>query len=164
LGGGTGFFTTAVVVVVAATRLMGGFGFGFGTGVGVGAGAAAVVVAAVVVVVAVVAAQLGLVIVSVSRVTAPLRANTRPSTVVPVVTVMLVRAMIVPLKLEPVPSVAELPICQKTLQDCAPLIRLTWLPDAVVSAEPAWKTKTAFGSPPALSVSAPVSPIEEAEL
>ncbi len=66
--------------------------------------------------------------------------------------------------MEPVPSVAELPTCQNTLQACAPLIRLTVLPDAVVSEEPAWKTKTAFGSPPPFSVSAPVSPIEEAEL
>ena len=103
-------------------------------------------------------------IVFVSSVTAPFRASTRPSTVAPVVTVMLVSARIVPRKLEPVPSVAELPTCQKTLQAWAPLIRFTWLADAVVSVEPAWKTKTAFGSPPALSVSVPVSPIDEAEL
>ena len=93
-------------------------------------------------------AQRDVVIVSVSSVTAPLRASTRPSTVTPVVTVMLVRAMIVPRKVEPVPSVAELPICQNTLQAWAPLIRLTQLPEAVVSVEPAWKTKTAFGLPP----------------
>ena len=109
-------------------------------------------------------AQCEVVIVSVSSVTAPLRARTRPSTVTPVVTVMLVSAMIVPMKLEPVPSVAELPICQNTLQAWAPLIRLTTLPEAVVNADPAWKTKTAFGFPCALSVSAPVRPIEEAEL
>ncbi len=36
-----------------------------------------------------------------------------------------VRAKIVPLKIELVPSVAELPICQNTLQASAPLIRLT---------------------------------------
>jgi len=141
---------------------------------GVGAltfGAGAVVVVAVVVgVVAVVAAvvvdpaQLDLLIVLVSSVTAPFRASTRPSRVAPVVRVMLVRAMTVPRKLEPVPRVAELPTCQKTLHDWAPLIRITWLADAVVSVEPAWKTKTAFGSPPAFSVSVPVSPIEEAEL
>ena len=77
---------------------------------------------------------------------------------------MLVNAMMVPRKVEPVPSVAELPTCQKTLQDWAPLIRLTWLADAVVSVEAAWKTKVAFGSPPPSSVSVPVSPIEEAEL
>ena len=73
------------------------------------------------VVVAAGAAHVDLVIVFVSSVTAPLRASTRPSTVAPVVSVMLVSARIVPRKLEPVPSVAELPTCQKTLQACAPL-------------------------------------------
>ena len=43
-------------------------------------------------------------------------------------TVMLVSARIVPRNVEPVPSVAELPTCQNTLQDWAPLIRLTELP------------------------------------
>ena len=100
----------------------------------------------------------------VSNVTAPLRASTRPSTFAPVVTVIDPRARIVPRKVEPVPIVASLPTCQKTLQDEALLIRLTWLPEAVVSVEPAWKTNTAFGSPPASSVSAPLSPSEEAEL
>jgi len=71
--------------------------------------------------------------------------------------------MTVPRKVDPVPSVAELPTCQNTLQDWAPLIRLTKLPDAVVSAEPAWKTNTASGSPAPFSVRAPVSPIDEAE-
>jgi hypothetical protein len=109
-------------------------------------------------------AQADRVIVSVSSVTAPFCARTRPSIVTPVVTVMLVRARIVPRKVEPVPSTAELPTCQKTWQDWAPLISLTWLDDAVVSVEPAWKTKTASGSPPPSSVTSPVSPIEEAEL
>jgi hypothetical protein len=62
------------------------------------------------------------------------------------------------------PSVAELPTCQMTLLDWAPLIRATWLAEAVVSVEPAWKTKTAFGSPPPSRVTVPVSPIEEPEL
>jgi hypothetical protein len=65
------------------------------------------------------------VIVLVSSVTAPFWANTRPSTVTPVVTVISVNARMVPRKVEPVPSVAELPTCQKTLQDWAPLIMLT---------------------------------------
>jgi 3-hydroxyacyl-CoA dehydrogenase len=64
-------------------------------------------------------AHVNLTIVSLSSVTAPSRASTRPSTVTPVVTVMLADARIVPMNLEPVLSVAELPICQKTLQDCA---------------------------------------------
>jgi len=39
----------------------------------------------------------------------------------PVVAVMEVRARMLPRKLELVPSVAELPTCQKTLQAWAPL-------------------------------------------
>jgi hypothetical protein len=81
----------------------------------------------------------------------------------PVVAVIVVRARMVPLKVEPVPSVAELPTCQKTLQAWAPLIRFTLLPDAVTSVEPAWKMKTAFGLPCASSVRVPVSPSEVAE-
>jgi hypothetical protein len=41
---------------------------------------------------------------------------------------------------------------------------LTLLAEPVMSVEPAWKTKTAFGSPPPSSVSDPDSPTEEAEL
>ena len=62
-----------------------------------------------------------------------------------------------------VPSVAELPTCQKTLQACAPLTSLPGCAEAVISVEPAWKTKTAFGSPWASSVSVPVSPIDDAD-
>ena len=123
---GFGFATT---VFFAAATFATGFlttGFGLGFGLGFGFGATVVVVAAVVVVVAaavVVAAVVVAgavthadeVIVFVSSVTAPLRASTRPSTVAPVVTVMLVRAMTVPRKLEPVPIVvlAELRKIQK---------------------------------------------------
>ena len=99
----------------------------------------------------------------VSNVTAALRASTLPSTVAPVVTVIDVRARMDPRKLEAVPSVAELPTCQKTLQAWAPLTRFTLLADAVVSVEPAWKMKTAFALPWASSVSAPVSPSEDAD-
>ena len=56
-------------------------------------------------------------------------------------------AMIVPTKVVPVPIVAELPICQNTLQADAPLIRTTLLLDAVVSDESTWKMNTAAGSP-----------------
>ena len=52
----------------------------------------------------------------VSRVTAPFRASNLPLIDAAVVAVMEVRAMIVPTNTEPVPSVAELPTCQKTLQ------------------------------------------------
>ena len=96
------------------------------------------------------------VIVSVSRVTEPLRASARPSRVTPVVIVMDARARMVPRKVELVPSVAELPTCQKTLQADPPLMMSTRLADAVISVEAALKTKTAFGSPSASRVSLPV--------
>jgi hypothetical protein len=56
--------------------------------------------------------QLGLVMVLVSKVTAPFRASARPSTVAPVVSVIEVNARMFPRNVEPVPSVAELPTCQ----------------------------------------------------
>ena len=62
----------------------------------------------------------------------------------------------VPAKALVVPSVAELPTCQNTLQACAPFSSTTELPDAVVSVEPAWKMNTAFGSPPPFRVTEPV--------
>ncbi len=103
------------------------------------------------------AAQLGTVIVSLSRVTAPVWASARPTIVLFVVTVIDARARIVPVKLEPVPSVAELPTCQNTLQAWAPPIRTTWLAEPVVSVEPIWKMKTAAGSPCASRYNVPLS-------
>ena len=67
------------------------------------------------------------------------------------------RAMIVPTKVDVVPSVAELPTCQKTLQALPPLITATVEPDAVSSVEDVWKTNTASGSSWASRVSVPVS-------
>ena len=81
-------------------------------------------------------AQSALLIVLVSSVTAPLRASARPWRVAPVVTVIDCRARMFPEKEVPVPIVAELPICQKTLQDWAPPVRSTRLFEAVVSVEP----------------------------
>jgi hypothetical protein len=51
----------------------------------------------------------------VSNVTAPFRASALPFSVAPVVTVMDVSARMLPLKVEAVPRVAELPTCQKML-------------------------------------------------
>ena len=59
-------------------------------------------------------AQFGRVMVLLSRVTAPLRARTRPFTVVPVCTVPEVNASMLPTKVVLVPRVAELPTCQNT--------------------------------------------------
>ncbi|PZV97937.1 hypothetical protein SAMN05443287_10950 [Micromonospora phaseoli] len=93
----------------------------------------------------------------VSRVTAAVRANARPWSVAPVAIVIEAWAMMVPRNVVPVPIVAELPICQNTLQADAPLISTTLLFDAVVNAESTWKMNTAAGSPCPLSVSVPVS-------
>jgi hypothetical protein len=97
----------------------------------------------------------------VSNVTAPFRANALPIKLTPVVTVILVYARIFPLNAVVVPSVAEVPTCQNTLQGEAPLIRTTDDADAVVSVLPILKAQTALGSPWALSVSAPVNPTED---
>ncbi|GAA3210981.1 hypothetical protein GCM10017690_21910 [Microbacterium terregens] len=78
-------------------------------------------------------------------------------------TVTEVSAMMVPTKSESVPSVAELPTCQKTLHACASLINATTLLEAVVSSEPIWNTQTASGSPSASSVSVPVMAAVSAE-
>src|SRR5438445_7057867 len=67
-----------------------------------------------------------------SRLTAAVRANSRPSTVAPVVTVMEAKAKMFPLNTEPVPRVAELPTCQKTLAALAPPLRMTWRAEVVV--------------------------------
>jgi hypothetical protein len=67
-------------------------------------------------------AQLAVVIVLVSIVTAAVCASSRPWIVAAVVAVIDAEAMIVPTKRVPVPSVAEEPTCQKTLQAWAPLI------------------------------------------
>lgn len=61
-------------------------------------------------------AQLELVIVLVSRFTAPVLASSLPWIVAAVLAVIVAEAMIVPTKLVPVPSVTEEPTCQKTLQ------------------------------------------------
>jgi hypothetical protein len=106
-----------------------------------------VVVATDVVVVGALRSHVGVLNVSVSSVTAPLRARARPCTVTPVVTLIDVRARIVPTNVDPVPRVAELPTCQNTLHCCAPLINVTVLPDAVMSVESVWKMNTEFGSP-----------------
>ena len=89
----------------------------------------------------------GLPIVLVSNVTAPVRAKALPFNAAPVVRVTEAWAMMVPLKMEFVPRVAELPTCQKMLAACAPFWRITWLPLNVVSALAIWKIKTLFVLP-----------------
>lgn len=130
------------VGVVVGTETVKGVGVGEEVGVGVEVGAGGVAGTGVGVTM-----QVALVIVFESNVTAPLRTNTRPSTVAPVVSVAEVKAKILPLKFELIPSVAELPTCQKTLQACAPFKRFTTLNPAVVSVVADLKINIAFGSP-----------------
>ena len=81
----------------------------------------------------------GAVIALASSVTAPVSANSRPSrSVAPVFAVMEALARMFPSKAVAVPSVAELPICQKTFAPGAepPLMVTTELFAAVVRAEP----------------------------
>ena len=97
----------------------------------------------------------------VSSVTAPFRAKTLPDTLAPVFRVMLVSARIFPTNVVLVPSVAELPTCQNTLQRLPLLITLTDELLAVVSVLPILKTHTALALPPALRMSAPVNPADD---
>jgi hypothetical protein len=94
----------------------------------------------------------------VSIVTAPFRARARPGAMfAPVTRVMLVSARIFPWNAVVVPSVAELPTCQNTLQAEPPLIMRTDELLAVVSVLPIWKTKFALGFPRKLRVRSPVN-------
>ena len=54
-----------------------------------------------------------------------------------------------------VPSVADVPTCQKILQAWAPPARSTLRPDVVVRVVAIWKTNTALASPPASSMRSP---------
>jgi len=100
----------------------------------------------------------------VSNVTAPLRARALPFSVAPVVRVMSESARMLPLKVELVPSVAELPTCQKMLWGWAPPARTMELLPNVVSDEAIWNIQTAFAFPPASRVRAPVIPMVDVDL
>ena len=73
------------------------------------------------------------------------------------------RRFVLPAIVLPVPSVAELPICQNRLQDSPLPITLTREPLAVVSVLPILKMKTASGSPCASRVSVPVRAADESK-
>ena len=59
------------------------------------------------------------------KVTAPVCASARPSMVELAFIVMEAYAIMVPLKSEDVPRVAELPTCQKMFLACAPPVKMT---------------------------------------
>ena len=139
-----------------------GDGPNVGVSVGVGDGPAVAVRAGVGVGPPPPSTQAALETLLVSMVTAPFRARTLPGEVLaPVVSVMLVRARMFPLNRVPVPSVAELPTCQNTLQLDPMFVMRTIEELAVVSVLPIWKTKTAAGLPWPFNVSVPVNPAED---
>ena len=100
--------------------------------------------------------QDGALMVLLSRVTAAVEASRRPVTVAPVCAVTEARASTVPTKVELVPRVAELPTCQKTLQEACGVVNLTTLREPVIRVLEAWKMNTAFGFVRLSSVSVPV--------
>jgi hypothetical protein len=158
VGVGEGDGDGLVLVGVGDGLVMVGVGDGL-VGVGVGDGLVLVGVG-----VGVGVAHAGTVMVSSSRVTAPLRASARPWMVSPVVTVIDSRARMLPSKMEPVPSVAELPTCQNTLQACAPFVSRMWLDVSVMSVEPTWKMKTAPAFPWAFRISSPPTSSDDVAL
>jgi hypothetical protein len=84
----------------------------------------------------------GLMMVLDCKVTAPVSDNALPFGAAPVPSEMEAWARMLPLKMEVVPSVAEVPTCQKMLASCAPPCRMIWLPLKLVSALAIWKMKT----------------------
>ena len=158
VGVGVGDGLVLVGVGVGDGLVLVGVGDGL-VGVGVGDGLVLVGVGVGVGVV-----HAGTVMVSSSRVTAPLRASARPWMVSPVVTVIDSRARMLPSKMEPVPSVAELPTCQNTLQAWAPFVSRMWLDVSVMSVEPTWKMKTAPEFPCAFRTSSPPTSSDDVAL
>ena len=92
-----------------------------------------------------------------------MRAYRLPLDAVPVVTVMEASARMFPAKLVYVPSVAELPTCQKILHGFAPLISITLALLAVMRVLPIWKIKTLLAFPCPSRMSCPVKKAEDAK-
>ena len=87
--------------------------------------------------------------------TAPVLARALPSRVAPVLKVMDCMAIMVPLKTEVVPKVAELPTCQKMLDANAPPLSITCRPEVVVNEDAICIMKTALAFPFASKVRSP---------
>ena len=97
----------------------------------------------------------GAVITFESRVTAPVSASSRPVMSAPVTAVIEALAMTVPTNCVALPSVAELPTCQNTLQALAPPVMVICELDPAISVLAAWNTQTDSAEP--ASVSSPLS-------
>ena len=88
----------------------------------------------------------------------------KPEAVIVVVTGYGTVQSAVPLKIEFVPNVAELPVCQKTFLAWAPPARTTCVPPMVVRVEATWKMKIAFTSPWASRVTLPADSLTVLEV
>ena len=129
---------------------VGGVGVcGGGVGAGVGAGVGGRVIEPH-------TSHVVLLTVFVSRVTAPVLAKRRPLIVAPVLAVTLTNARMLPTNVEVIPSVAEEPKRQKTLQSRPPLMTVTDEDVAVVRVLPILNRNTALGLPCASKMSGPV--------
>ena len=102
------------------------------------------------------AAQLLLAIVVPPRVTAAVTAISCPLTTLPAPVLIDDCAITWPTMVDEAPRVAELPICQNTLQACAPPASVTVLATAVTNVEVDRRINTALGTPAAFNVRLPV--------
>jgi len=101
-------------------------------------------------------AEVNPVTVSSSKVTAPVSAQALPFSVALVFSVMDAEAMMVPEKLVPLPSVAELPTTQRTSSAFEPGLKTTLLFAAVMRVDVASKIQTGFATPLGSSVRVPM--------
>jgi hypothetical protein len=85
------------------------------------------------------------------------RANSPPTEVASAFAVIETAARMLPTISDPIPSVADVPIFQNTLQGCPPPVIVTADPMAVVSVEPIWKYHASLGEPVPTSVKTPDS-------
>src|SRR5688572_19817445 len=90
-----------------------------------------------------------------AMVTPPFLASALPVSFAPVLNVIDCIAMMVPLKTEVVPNVAEVPTCQKMLAADAPPLRKTLRPDVVVNEDAICMINTALEFPFASNVKSP---------
>ena len=84
-------------------------------------------------------------------VTAALIASRRPMTLAPVAAVIDWAAMMVPWNCALVPMLAELPICQNTLQALAPPVMMICVAEPMVRLLAAWKTQMESAVPARVS-------------
>ena len=156
-GIGVGVDETIGILVGVGTDVLSGIGVGVDASVGILVGVGTDVLSGIGVGVGInTTAQKPLVIILLSSVTAPVRANNCPFINAPLFAVIEAIAKICPTKVELAPNVAELPTFQKVRQKRALFVKVMLLATAVISVDAVLNTKTPSGSPCASSVRIPV--------